>query len=155
MMMHRIILLVAILFSVGQVAGQSGSARMVNWTFASKKIADDTYEVRFLADINGKFHIYAQDVGVEGPVATTFTFHRNPLLDFNGKVKEVGKVVRKYEDVWGGDVNYFENKVEFVQLIKLKKKIKTTVGGTVEFMVCDDKECLPPAEVPFKISVGG
>ncbi|HRQ51503.1 MAG TPA: protein-disulfide reductase DsbD family protein, partial [Agriterribacter sp.] len=84
-----------------------------------------------------------------------FTFARNPLIDIDGRVKESGKLIKKHEAVWGGDVNYYENKVEFVQLVKLKKKIKTQVGGTVEFMVCDDKECLPPAEVPFKVSIGG
>lgn len=153
--MQKIILFIAVLFSVNALFAQSGSAKMVNWSFASKKIAHDTYEIRFTADINGRYHIYAQNVGVEGPVPTLFTFTRNPLIDINGKVKEMGKLIKKHEEVWGGDVNYYENKVEFVQLVKLKKKIKTHVGGTVEFMVCDDKECLPPAEVPFKVNIGG
>lgn len=153
--MQRIILFIIVLFSFNVVFAQSGSARMVNWGFASKKITDDTYELRFTADISGKYHIYAQNVGVDGPVPTSFTFTRNPLVDINGKVKEIGKMVKKHEEVWGGDVNYYENKVEFVQLVKLKRKVKTQIGGTVEFMVCDDKECLPPSEVPFKVSIGG
>ncbi|HRN55785.1 MAG TPA: protein-disulfide reductase DsbD family protein [Agriterribacter sp.] len=154
--MQKIILFTAVLFSVNAaLLAQSGSAKMVDWSFASKKIADNTYEIRFTANINGKYHMYAQDVGVEGPVPTLFTFARNPLIDIDGRVKESGKLIKKHEAVWGGDVNYYENKVEFVQLVKLKKKIKTQVGGTVEFMVCDDKECLPPAEVPFKVSIGG
>lgn len=153
--MRSIILFVAVLFSANAIFAQGGSAKMVNWSFASKKVADNTYEIRFTADINGKYHMYAQDAGVEGPVPTLFTFTRNPLVDINGKVKESGKMIKKLEEVWGGNVNYYENKVEFVQLVKLKKKIKTQIGGSVEFMVCDDKECLPPAEVPFKITVGG
>lgn len=153
--MSRIFLIVVAFFSVNGLFAQGGSAKMVNWSFASKKIADNVYEIRITADINGKYHMYAQDAGVDGPVATLFTFARNPLVDISGKVKETGKLIKKREDVWGGDVNYYENKVEFVQLVKLKKKIKTQVGGTVEFMVCDDKECLPPAEVPFKVSIGG
>lgn len=152
--MQKIILFIVVLFSVNVVAAQGGSAKMVNWEFGSKKISDNTYEIRFTADIRGKYHIYAQNVGVEGPVATSFTFTRNPLINIDGKVKEIGKMVKKHEEVWGGDVNYYENKVEFVQLIKLKKKIKTHLAGTVEFMVCDDKECLPPSEVPFKVSIG-
>jgi thiol:disulfide interchange protein DsbD len=42
-----------------------------------------------------------------------------------------------------------------VQVVKLKGNIKTTVAGSVEFMVCNDNKCLPPSEVPFKIAVGG
>lgn len=153
--MQRIILFIGVLLYSHTLFAQSGSAKMVSWNFTSKKIADNTYELRFTADIAGKYHIYAQNVGVEGPVPTSFTFTRNPLVELNGKVKEVGKMVKKHEEVWGGDVNYYEHKVEFVQVVKLKKKIKTNVGGSVEFMVCDDRECLPPAETPFKISIGG
>ncbi len=140
--------------AIGLVNAQSGSARMVNWTFESKKIGDNTYELRMKAALTGKYHMYAQDVGVEGPVATTFSFSANPVVALDGKVKEVGKLVQKHEAVWDGKVNYFEKEVEFVQVVKLKRNIKTAVSGTVEFMVCDDKECLPPSEVPFKIALG-
>ncbi len=153
--MKRIILFMGLVFCANILFAQNGSARMVDWNFSSKKVAADTYEIHFTANINGKYHMYAQNVGVEGPVATAFTFTRNPLVTLNGKVKEIGKMVSKHEEVWGGDVNFYENKVEFVQQVKLKKNIKTNVGGSVEFMVCDDKECLPPAEVPFKVNIGG
>ncbi len=132
---------------------QSGSARMVNWTFTSKKIGDNTYELRMKAVLNGRYHIYAQDVGVEGPVGTSFSFSTNPIVSLEGQVKEVGKLIQKHEEVWEGKVNYYEREVEFVQVIKLKRDIKTAVSGKVEFMVCDDKECLPPSEVPFRIAL--
>ncbi|HEX5025342.1 MAG TPA: protein-disulfide reductase DsbD domain-containing protein [Agriterribacter sp.] len=153
--MKRITITLSLLFFANIIFAQTGSARMVNWNFASKKINDNTYEIRFTADINGKYHIYAQNVGVEGPVATSFTFTKNPMLSLDGKVKEIGRMIKKHEAVWGGDVKYYENKVEFVQVVNLKKNIKTNVGGSVEFMVCDDKECLPPSEVAFKVNVGG
>ena len=153
--MKQIILLTA--FWVVGIAGfaQSGSAQKVKWNFSSKKMNDKTYEVRLIASIDGNYHIYAQNVGVEGPVATSFKFSKNPLLVLNGKVKEEGKIIKKHEEVWNGNVNYYEKKVEFVQLVQLKSKVKTNVGGTVEFMVCDDKQCLPPSEVNFKVDIGG
>ncbi|MCO5235825.1 MAG: hypothetical protein M9933_06110 [Chitinophagaceae bacterium] len=154
-MQKLIFLMASVLLSTGVLFAQNGSARMVNWNFNSKKISDNVYEIRFTADINGKYHIYAQNAGVEGPIPTAFTFTKNPMVDLSGNVKEIGKMIKKHEEVWGGDVNYYEKKVEFVQLVKLKRNIKTQVGGSVEFMVCDDKECLPPAEVPFKINIGG
>lgn len=153
--MKKVILLLSLLLSATFIFAQSGSATMVKWDFASKKINDNTYELRFTAGVNGNYHIYAQNVGVDGPVPTTFKFTANPLVSLEGKVKETGKLVKKHEEVWGGDVNYYEKKVEFVQLVKLKKKIKTNIGGSVEFMVCDEKQCLLPAEVPFKVNIGG
>lgn len=153
--MKRIFLLALAVLSINLLFAQSGSAKMVNWQFASKKLSDNTYELRFTAGINGNYHIYAQNVGVDGPVPTTFTFSTNPLVSLDGKVKEVGKMVKKHEEVWDGDVNFYEKNVEFVQVVKLKKKIKTNITGKVEFMVCNDKECLPPSEVPFKVAIGG
>jgi thiol:disulfide interchange protein DsbD len=147
-----------ILFAFGTsllLNAQSGSAKQVKWNFGAKKISTDTYEIKMTASVSGDFHIYAQNAGVEGPVPTTFSFSSNPLLSLNGKTKEVGKLVRKNEEVWGGDVNYYEKSVEFVQVVKLKGKAKTNVSGKVEFMVCNESVCLPPSEVEFKIPVGG
>lgn len=153
--MKHFLLLTTSLF-IGLIAfAQSGSAQKVKWNFSSKKLNDKTYELRLSAIVDGNYHIYAQNVGVEGPVATSFTFNKNPLVILNGKVKEEGKIIKKHEEVWGGNVNFYEKKVEFVQLVQLKSKVKTNVGGTVEFMVCDDKQCLPPSEVNFKIDIGG
>jgi thiol:disulfide interchange protein DsbD len=134
---------------------QSGSAKQVNWTTSSKKLAENLYEVKLIAEIKGDYHMYAQTAGVEGPVPTVFTFTANPLVTMNGQVKEVGKLIRKYESAWEGNVNYYEKKVEFVQQVKLKGKVKTNLAGKVEFMVCNESQCLPPAEVDFKVPIGG
>lgn len=131
------------------------SAKQVKWTFTAKKIADKTYEIHMSANLNGNWHIYAQNVGVDGPVPTSFTFTKNPLLVIDGKPKEIGKVIRKKEEVWGGVVNYYEKNVNFVQVVKLKGNIKTNISGKIEFMVCDDSQCLPPSEVEFNVNVGG
>ena len=45
-----------------------------------------------------------------------------------------------------------KQKVVFKQKVKLNKAA-TVVKGKVEFMVCDDKQCLPPSEVMFSIPV--
>ena len=131
------------------------SSKQVKWVFSSKKIADKTYEVHMTATITGNFHMYAQNVGVEGPLPTAFVFTKNPLLQLDGKVKEMGKLVKKYESVWSGDVSYYEKSVNFVQTVKVRGAAKTNLSGKVEFMVCDDSRCLPPSEVPFSVNIGG
>ncbi len=137
------------------VAVTAQSSKAVHWTFTSKKLADKVYEVHMTASIDGDYHIYAQNVGVDGPVPTSFKLTANPLFSADGKVKEVGKVVKKKEEVWGGVVNYYEKTVDFVQVVKLKGNVKTNLAGSVEFMVCNDSQCLPPATVDFKVPIGG
>ena len=107
------------------------------------------------ASIDDDYHLYAQQVGVDGPIPTTFTFTKNPLITLAGEVKESGKKVKKLEPIWGGSVNYYENTVTFTQVIKLKSDVKTSLAGKVNFMVCDEKHCLPPADVNIKVSIGG
>jgi thiol:disulfide interchange protein DsbD len=70
-------------------------------------------------------------------------------------VKENGKLIKKFESIWGGSVSYFEKTVDFVQVVKLKANVKTNLAGKVEFMVCDDQQCLPPSDVEIKVSIGG
>ena len=84
--MRALFLSFAICFTSLVAAAQSN--KEVKWTFSAKKIADKTYEVHLTATLNGDWHIYAQNVGVDGPIPTTFTFTKNPLLVFDGKVKD-------------------------------------------------------------------
>jgi hypothetical protein len=146
------------LFAVALIIGstvwaQSGSADQVQWTYSAKKIAANTYEVHMSARIGGNWHIYAQNAG-DGPISTSFTFTKNPLVTPDGAVKEVGKMKKVYESAFKSEVHYYESDVDFVQVVKLKSSIKTNLAGKVEFMVCNDKECLPPSDVDFKIPVG-
>jgi hypothetical protein len=151
--MKTIILIGLSLLTGSLVMAQSN--KQVSWTWSAKKISDRTYEVHMTATIGGDFHLYAQDAGGEGPIATSFTFGKSPLFTLNGEVKESGKLVQKYEEAWKHNVRYYERTVDFVQVVKLKSNVKTSLAGKVEFMVCNDHECLPPADVDIKVPIGG
>ena len=147
-----------LLFAMAVLTGHflmAQSSKQVNWAYTAKKIGDKTYEIHMTATIGGDYHMYAQDAGGEGPIPTTFTFTKNPLFVLDGRPKEVGKLVKKYETAWSHDVKYYEKEVDFVQVVKLKSNVKTNLAGKVEFMVCNDHECLPPADVDIKVNVGG
>ena len=150
--MKHLIPVLALLFATS-VFGQSN--KQVQWNFTTKKINETTYEVHMTATVNGDWHLYAQNVGVEGPIPTSFTFNKNPLVVLDTKIKEEGNLVKKKEQVWGGVVNYYESKVNFIQIVKLKSNVKTNLAGKVEFMVCNDSQCLPPSTVDFKVNIGG
>src|SRR5581483_3005419 len=135
--MNMKVTLLALLLLVFGITAFSQSNKEVKWTFSAKKIADKTYEVHLTATVNGNWHIYSQNVGVEGPIPTAFTFTKNPILIVDSKPKEVGKVIKKNEEVWGGTVNYYEKTVDFVQIVKVKGSAKTNLAGKVEYMVCN------------------
>jgi Disulphide bond corrector protein DsbC len=146
--------ILSLLFMAAATAGAQ-SAKQVQWEYTAKKTADKTYEVHITATIGPNYHMYAQNAGVEGPLPTVFKFTGNPLAVLDGKVKEAGKLIKKKEEVWGGNVQYYEKTVDFVQIVKLKGNIKTNLAGSVVFMVCNESQCLPPSTVEFKVNIGG
>ena len=125
----------------------------VKWSFASKKIDNKTYELRLTAEVSGSWHLYSQFTPPGGPVPTQISFNSNPMVTIDGEAKEDGNLQERFEEVFGIKVKFFNEKVSFIQQVKLKNNIKTAVTGKLEFMVCNDRECLPPTTVPFSIAL--
>ncbi|MNK73436.1 disulfide bond corrector protein DsbC [compost metagenome] len=123
----------------------------VTWSYAAKKTSPTTATVFIKATVDQGWHLYSQFVKDGGPVKTTFTFPAAKDFTLVGKTIEP-KAVTKYEATFKMDVSYFENSVVFQQKVKLNGK-NAVVKGSVEFMVCDDKQCLPPEQVDFSIPV--
>ena len=125
----------------------------VKWNYSAIKKADNEYAVTISATLAPDWHIYSMSTPNGGPVATTFNFKRNPLITIDGKTKETGKPNTIHDDIFGVDVKYYSEAVTFVQTVKLKSAVKTNLSGTVKYMVCNDKMCLPPKTVPFNIQL--
>jgi hypothetical protein len=149
--MKQFVILLLVLTFAGQAYSQLKNP--VKWAFTSKKIDQVTYEVNLTATVDAGWHIYSQTTPDGGPSATVVSFTKNPLIALDGPVKEVGKLEQKYEALFGVDVKQFSSKVVFVQTVKLKGKAKTAVNGTIEFMSCNNKECLPPSSQKFSIAI--
>lgn len=148
--MNRLILIL-ISFLTGSVA--FAQSDVVQWKFESKKLAEKKYEVKLIAMVKNPWHIYSINTPDGGPIPTKISFTKNPLTSLDGKIKEVGKLETHFEEVFDVDTKYFNNKVEFVQVVNVKGNAKTNLAGTVEFMTCNDKECLPPKSVPFSVAL--
>ena len=148
-MFKKILFVSAILFS-GIIAT---AQKPYKWTFTTKKLADKTFEVHCTVEVNHPWHTYSQFTPDGGPIPTKFTFGKNPLFSLEGKVKENGKVIVKHEEVFGVDVKYFDGTVDFVQVVKMRGNAKTNVSGSVEFMICNDQQCLPPTTETFSLAL--
>lgn len=128
-------------------------ADVVQWNFSAKKITGKTYKIHLTPTIQSPWHIYSQDSPEGGALPTEIRFSKNPLLTFDGEVKEVGKVVSKYGEVFDVNVKYFEGSADFVQTVILKASAKTSVTGSIQYMVCNDEQCLPPKTIRFSVVI--
>ncbi len=126
----------------------------VSWSFSTKKINDKVYEVHLLANIQPGWHLYSQNQPQDAiAIPTSFNFSKNPLLNFDGKVKEIGKLEKVKDDKLGIAANQYSQKVDFVQLVKVKGAAKTNITGKLEYQTCDDKKCLPPKSLNFSVAL--
>jgi thiol:disulfide interchange protein DsbD len=123
------------------------------WKFEATKKAAGVYEVKASVIVEKPWHIYSQNTGKGGPVPTSFSFKPNPLVSLDGKTKENGKLEKVFDKNFNTDVLFYSNTVTFVQTVKVKGNAKTNVTGTVEYMTCDDEQCLPPTKKAFNIKL--
>lgn len=149
--MTKFILSVTLLLTAAVVSVNAQSP--VTWSYSAKKTGDKLYEIHLVAKLEEEWHIYSQTTPEGGPVPTAISFSKNPLVTMEGAIREVGKLEEHFEPLFGVKVKQYSDKVEFVQTIKLKAAVKTAVNGHIQFMVCNDVECMPPSKNTFSISL--
>ena len=126
----------------------------IKWAYSSKKIADKTYEIHLTATVQNTWHLYSQlqpEDAINQP--TEIIFKKNPLISCSGKIKEIGKMKLFKDEKLKISANQYADKVDFVQIIKLKANVKTNIIGSVEYQTCNDKKCLPPKKIDFTVAI--
>ncbi|MDD3037499.1 cytochrome c biogenesis protein CcdA [Bacteroides sp.] len=108
-------------------------------------------EIVFTATIDKGWHVYSTDLGDGGPISATFNIDSKSGIEVVGKLKPVGKEVAVFDKLFEMNVRYFENTAQFVQKIKLTGGAYS-IEGYMQYGACNDENCLPPTDVPFKFS---
>ncbi len=126
----------------------------VRWSYRSEKISDAEFDLVITANIEKGWHVYSQFIKEGGPIPTSFKFTPSKSYKLKGTVIELPKAVSAFDKNFDMQIAWHKEKVDFRQRIVLNVP-NTTVSGMLEFMVCNDQKCLPPAEVEFKIQVVG
>ncbi len=123
----------------------------IKWEHELKKLSDTDYEIVFTATIAKGWHLYSTDIPDGGPVPTTFNVDEAAGLELVGTLQPRGKTVTVYEDVFGMDLTFFEDKGQFVQKLKATAS-QFSIAGYLNYMSCNDENCLPPTNVEFEYS---
>lgn len=122
----------------------------VIWEFSQSQISDSDIELQFKATIEEGWHLYSQDIP-ESPPATTFTFIING--DTSIKTLEESESIEQYDSNFDMILKYFSNEAIFKHNIKIEEGDNFKIEGYVDFMVCDDAQCLPPDYVEFSFNI--
>ena len=124
----------------------------VSWQVSSIDLGDSAYEIKIEADLEKGWHLYSQFLeSDEGPLSTYITYE-NSNFELIGKTEEVG-VETHMDPVWEMDISFFSNHATFIQRVKSLDPDSLLLKGNVNFMVCDDSQCLPPENYAFQVNL--
>jgi len=126
----------------------------VKWTFDKKELSEGEFELSFKATITEGWHMYSMKLPAETMTQPTeFTFDSLKGMELVGGVMEPTPIT-KFDAVNQEELSWFENEVVFTQKVKLTEA-EGALKGSVNFMACDDKQCLAPELVEFEFKLTG
>ena len=125
----------------------------VTWKLDLSKTGN-AYQLDFNALMQKGWTIYSQFIEGDGPIPSEFGFDEADHFELIGKVTESGKKKEGPDPVFGGInvIKFVGDKATFSQKLKITDPSKS-ISGYLYFMSCDDKQCLPPRDIPFKFNV--
>jgi len=126
----------------------------VKWEFRVNKISSTTYQFHAIALLDYSWHIYSRlqpDNAVSTP--TQISFDKTPDIQIIGYPREIGTLIKFVDKQNNIGANEYSKRVDFVQIIKVSKTKAVTLSGKVTFQVCTDRQCLPPDEQVFRMSI--
>jgi len=134
-------------------AGQADMLDPVEWDYSVEKVNDTKYKLIYKASLDKGWHLYSQNIKSGGPIPTSFDLDSIPALKKAGKVKEIGEMETAYDENFQMELKWFSDSVRFEQVVELSSADVDKIKGELEFMVCDDKRCLPPETEEFSFSL--
>jgi len=139
-----VVLLLVSIISFGQTP--------VTWQVSSSELGDNTYEIKIEADLERGWHLYSQYLeSDEGPLSTYISYETSNF-ELIGKTEEEG-VETHMDPVWEMDISFFADHAIFIQKVKSLNPDSLILKGNVNFMVCDDTQCLPPEDYSFRVNL--
>ncbi|MEO1486382.1 MAG: cytochrome c biogenesis protein CcdA [Bacteroidota bacterium] len=125
----------------------------VKWSTSVEKVSDNEYILLSKAKIDKGWHLYSQDVPEDGPISTKFFYKEKDAFELvGGTIEEKGHTIQ--DPVFEMEIKYFENYTTFKQVLKISGDVNKILGA-VEYMACDDTQCLPPTEVDLVFNLSG
>ena len=110
-------------------------------------VSDTEAEIVFTGDIAPGWHIYS--TGLSGvPVSTTVVIEDAVGVELAGSLRPLGDEINTFDEIFNANLRYFEDNVSFVQRLRLTSA-DYRASGYLRYVVCNDENCLPPAEVSF------
>lgn len=155
-MKPNIFFYITIVFLLLAQIGFAQTPTYVNWSFQHEITEEGKLLLLFTADIEDQWYVYSQTVPEGGPIPTSFSFDNSDQWNFLPLAKEMNtsesSYINVYDEMFGMNITKYADQVVFVQE-SIMNPNEETITGFLEFMCCDDKQCLAPQIVNFTFNL--
>ncbi|MEL7162886.1 MAG: protein-disulfide reductase DsbD domain-containing protein, partial [Bacteroidota bacterium] len=144
MLLRHFFALILLSCSLG-LAAQFASP--ISWSFSHEHVEGDVFALVARAEAEAGWALYSQYTPEGGPVPTSFMWTEGNHYELVGKSVEKGHLKSGMDELFGIEVMKFlsDEPVTFTQQVKIKD-YSQPIEVMVEYMCCDDEQCLPPTD---------
>lgn len=122
----------------------------VHWSLTDTRQTDSVLTVTLTARIDKGWHLYSTSLPEDGPRPTSFSVEGADSLSV-ALVK--GSLQTAYDENFLMELSYFSSEASWQLSLPLSQIKGDTVRGSVEFMACNDLNCIPPATWDFTAAI--
>lgn len=125
----------------------------VKWEAKYSESSNGEGEIIAMASIEKGWHVYSINLNPDaGAIPTTVTYSPGNNYTIIGKPVEEG-VKEEFDKMFEMKIASFEGKAIIKQKIKRKDMKAFQTPLKIEYMVCNDKQCLPPKTIDIMLAV--
>lgn len=124
------------------------------WQYTAEDLGNNEYLIKYTAILQPGFNIYSSKLPSGGPIPTSITFaNTNAIASQGDGLEEISNYKKEgFDPTFKMQVVKYTDTVTFQQRIKLAQPLEQ-LNGSINYMVCDDKQCVPQDEqfsIPLK-----
>ena len=154
----KIINFVLVLLFIFQQLTAQPNDKKIEWSgeVPKKEIKiGETFEVKVHANIFEDWHLYSTTVSPDAAQPTAFNIKENNIFKINSKIKQPTPI-SKYDEILSVNTEYFEKSATFSFNVTVSENAKIGLNDLTviaEYMLCNDRFCLPPVDDEIKLKV--
>jgi thiol:disulfide interchange protein DsbD len=121
----------------------------VKWEVRLTNAASAEQEIRFTATADPGWHVYDMNLPDGGPISTAIRYESKNGVELIGVPTASVAPIKVHDELFNMDLRWYAGKVTFTQKLKITDAKRFKLAGDLQFMACNDENCLPPEHIPF------
>ena len=124
----------------------------VKWKITLDDSDSSVKTLLFSAKLEKGWHLYDMNLPDGGPIPTSFNFETLKGAKALGSPVPSKKATTVYDEQFEMNLSWYAQEVSFSQQIEVTDPKAFKVDGYVEYMACNDENCLPPEKESFSFN---